>query len=189
MPNLVNRLVVQELKDELEDAQGLLVVSFGGLTVKESEGLRKQMAGKGVKFRMVRNSLARIVLKERGFEMSEQALSGNTGIAYGKAEAAIHAAKFFTAPDVKKAGKVAVRAGVLEGKLLDAKDALSLANVPDRNTINSRLLGCISGPSRGLVSVMSGTPAGLVRVLKARADKLEATSPPAPPETGDAPPG
>src|SRR4051812_23072373 len=124
MPNVVNRLVVQELTDAFKDAEGMLVVSFGGLTVKESEGLRTKMAEKGVKMRMVRNSLARRVLKDRGLELGEKVLLGNTAIAYGKAEAAIHAAKLFTSAEVKKAGKVTVRAGVLEGQVLGAKDAL-----------------------------------------------------------------
>jgi large subunit ribosomal protein L10 len=181
MPNLVNRLVVQEFTREFKDAEGMLVVSFGGLTVKESEGLRIKMAEKGVKLRMIRNALAQRVLKERGIDFGDQTLLGNTAIAYGKAEAAIHAAKVLTSPDVKKAGKVQVRAGVLDGKVLGAKDAISLADVPDRNTLNAKLLGCLSGPSRSLVSVLNATPGGFVRVLNARADKLGAAggAPPA----------
>jgi large subunit ribosomal protein L10 len=174
MPNLVNRLVTQELSNAFQEAEGMIVVSFGGLTVKESEGLRNRMAEKGVKMRMVRNSLAQRVLKERGLDLGEQALAGNTAIAYGKAEAAIHAAKLFTSPDVKKAGKVKVRAGMIEGKVLGPEDAVLLADVPDRNTLNSKILGCISGPPRGFVMVLNGPTSSLVRLLKARADKLEA---------------
>lgn len=174
MPNLVNRLVVQELTDEFKAADGMLVVSFGGLTVKESEGLRTQMAQKGAKFRMVRNSLAVRVLHSRGLAIDVAHLTGNTGIAYGTSEAAVHAAKVLTSAEVKKAGKIKVRAGVLEGNLLSAADAASLADVPDRDTLNSKILGCISGPARGLTVALNALPSGLVRVLKARADKLEA---------------
>src|SRR5436190_19185962 len=99
MPNVVNRLVSQELASAFKEAEGMIVVSFGGLTVKESEGLRTKMAEKGVKLRMVRNSLAQRVLKERGLELGDQALAGNTAIAYDQAAAAVHAAKLFTSPD------------------------------------------------------------------------------------------
>jgi large subunit ribosomal protein L10 len=173
MPNLVNRLVLEDLRREFKDAQGMLVVSFGGLTVKESEGLRGQLAAKGVKFSMVRNSLAQVALKERGIEMPETAFSGNTGVAYGKAEAAIHAAKLLTSAELKKAGKVKIRVGLLEGKVLGAKDAEALAGVPDRATLQAKILGCLSGPPRGLVAVINAGPAGTARVLKARADQLE----------------
>jgi large subunit ribosomal protein L10 len=177
MPNLVNRLVVSELETELRDAQGMLVVSFGGLTVKESEGLRGNLAAKGVQIRMVRNSLARLVLQGRGFEVGPEVLNGNTAIAYGKNEAAIHAAKIFSSPEVKKAGKVQVKAGVLEGQLLGPRDAAALADVPDRNTLNAKILGCLVGPPAGIVGALNAVPAGLVRLLQARADQLAAAAP------------
>lgn len=173
MPNLVNRLVVQELQRDIGKAEGLLVVSFGGLTVKESEALRNSLAKQGVGLSMVRNSLARRVLAERGFEVGAEVLTGNMAIAFGKAEAAIHASKIFQGPEVKKAGKVQIRAAVLEGKLLGAKDALALSDVPDRNTLNAKIVGCIAATSRSLVQVLNALPSSQTRVLNARAGQLE----------------
>jgi ribosomal protein L10 len=49
---------------------------------------------------------------------------------------------------------------------------VSLADVPDKKTLQAKILGCISGPSRSLVSLVNAVPASLVRVLQARADKL-----------------
>jgi large subunit ribosomal protein L10 len=179
MPNLVNRLVVQELTAEFQGSEGMLVVSWGGLGAKLNEDLRNKLAEKGCKLTLVRNSLARLVLKERGFEVGDDVLSGNTAIAYGKAEAVLHAAKVLTSADVKKTAKVKLRAAVLEGRLLGATDAVALADVPDRNTVNARILSAINGPARGLVGVLNGVPASLVRLIKARADQLEKSSPPA----------
>jgi large subunit ribosomal protein L10 len=189
MPSLVNRLVVGELTKELAEAQGMLFISFGGLTVKESEALRGKLASKGVRIRMVRNALARRVLAERGFEVADGVLSGNTAIAWGNSEAAVHAAKFATEPEVKKIGKVKIRAGVLDGALLTEKDAAALAGIPDRKTLQAKLLACLSGPARGLVATLNGLPGGLTRVLHARAETLppEASAPDAPaPGTGGA---
>lgn len=177
MPNLVNRLVLQELKQEITAAEGLLVLSFAGLTVKETESLRNDLAKKGYAVRMVRNSLARIVLAERGFEVDDKVLAGNTAIAYGSTEGTIHAAKILTSPEVKKIGKVTLRAAVLEGRLLGARDAASLASVPDRTTLNGKILGCLVGPSRGIVGTLNAVPAGLVRLLQARADQLAKAEP------------
>lgn len=173
MPNIVNQLVNQELEHEFQDAQGMLLVSFGGLTVSESENLRGKLAEKGVQFRMVRNSIARRVLKARGVEFEAGALVGNTAIAYGDAEAAIHAAKVLTDKDVKKAGKVQVQAGLLDGDILGQQDASALADVPDKDTLRAKILGCISGPAQGLVGCLNGNPAGLARLLQARIDKGE----------------
>jgi large subunit ribosomal protein L10 len=151
----------------------MVVVTYGGLNAKTNEGLRNQLAAKGAKLTLVRNSLARLVLKEQGFEVGDDVLNGNTAIAYGNAEAAVHAAKIFTSAAVQKAGKVKLRAAVLEGRLLDAKDAVALADVPDRHTLNGKLVSLISAPARGLVSTINQVLAGNVRVLNARAEALE----------------
>lgn len=174
MPNLVNRMVVSELTDQFSTVEGMILVAFPGLTVAESEALRNQLAEKGAKFRMVRNSLARRVFAERGLEFDGEALKGNTAVAYGSIEATIGAAKVLTSAEVKKAKKVVIRAALLEGRVLGVQDATALADMPDQNTLRAQLLGVISGPARGLVTALNGLPSGLARVLQARADKLEA---------------
>ncbi len=176
MPNLVNRMVLRELTREFQDAGSMVIVSYGGLTVAENETLRDNLAAKGVKLRMVNNRLARVVLRERGLDFPASAFKGNTAVAYGDGEGAIHAAKVLTEKEVKKAGKVRLRAGMLEGSILDETSAQALATLPDRKTINAMILGVLCGPSRGLVTLIDALPSGTARVLQARADKLEATS-------------
>jgi large subunit ribosomal protein L10 len=96
---------------------------------------------------------------------------GNVAVAWGNAEAAIGAAKVVSLSKLAKAGKLNVRGGVLEGNLLNANDAAALANVPDRRTLQAMLLGAISGPARGLVTVLDANQSGLARVLQAHIDQ------------------
>lgn len=173
MPNIVKRIVNRELEREFDGIEGLVMVSFGGLTVEESEALRNELADKGVGFRMVQNSIARRVLLAKGFEFPKEALKGNTGIAYGDAEATITAAKVFTTKEVKAIGKVKIKAGMLESNVLNAADAAQLSNVPDRDTLRAMLLGVLSGPARSLVGTIHAVPGGLARVLQAHADQGE----------------
>lgn len=181
MPNLVNRLLVRDLAKDFAGADGLIVVSYAGLNAVENETLRDKLAEKGCELLMVRNSLARLVLEQRGFEVSDETLKGNTAVAFGSAEAVLHAAKAFQSPETKKVNKVKVRAGVLEGRLLSPAEVVELAGVPDRPTLQSKLLGCLSGPPRGLASTMNAVPSGLVRLLQARADQLQKAAPAAEP--------
>lgn len=173
MPNIVKKLICSELEAAFEGVEGLVLVSFGGLTMAENEELRNGLADKGVQFRMVQNKLARRVLLEKGYEFPKEVMTGNTGIAYGDAEAAISAAKIFTDSAVKKAGKVKIKAGMLEQNVLGPQDALALAEIPDRDTLRAKILGCLSGPARGLVGTMAGVPGGLARVIQAHADQGE----------------
>jgi large subunit ribosomal protein L10 len=179
MPNLVNRLVLRDLTRDVSGSEGLILVSYGGLNAVENETLRDKLAEKGCELVMVRNSLARLALSQKGFELGDDVLKGNTAIAFGSSEAVLHAAKTFQSPETKKINKVTVRAGVLEGRLLSAAEVGELAGVPDRPTLQAKLLSAMSGPSRGLVGALNAVPSTLVRLLQARADQLQKAEPPA----------
>jgi large subunit ribosomal protein L10 len=162
VPNFINKLVVEEMRREFKEAAGMVVVSYGGVNTKENESLRNQLAAKGVKFALVRNSLAQHALKERGLDFPEGSFSGVTAIAYGTAEAAIHTAKILGDAEIKKAGKITIRE--------------ALANVPDRRTLNGKLVSLLSAPGRGLVTVLNANNSAVARVLQARADALGGSS-------------
>jgi large subunit ribosomal protein L10 len=174
MPNLVNQWVVREMTEDWKDAEAMVVVSFGGLDIPESEHVRGEVAGKGAQLKMVRNRLARKVLAERGIEFAEGTLKGNTAIAFGDAEQVIGAAKVFSDKEIKKAKKITFKAGFMQGEVLDAKDAAALADLPDRDTVNAMLLGVISAPARGIASLLNAVPSSVARVLQARVDSGDA---------------
>jgi large subunit ribosomal protein L10 len=187
MPNLVNRLVAEEYERTFGEAGGMVIVSMAGLTVKELEALRASLAERGAKLLLVRNKLARRALAGRGLEMGEEVFRGNVAVAFGTGEAAVLAAKVLTAPEIRKAGKLSLRAGVLEGSVLGASDAAALAEIPDRQTLRAQLLGVLHGPMRALAVSIQALPAGLARLLQARADQLTVPEPPEPPEPPDPP--
>jgi large subunit ribosomal protein L10 len=168
-------MIVRGMSEGMTQAEGMVVVTFGGLDVAETEAIRGQIAEAGASMRMVRNRLARLALSEKGIDLGVESLQGNVAIAWGDAEAAIGAAKVFASKDVKEAKKVAFKAGLLDGEVLDAAEAASLADVPDRDTLNAQILGVISGPARGLASVIQAVPSATARVLQARADSLPAS--------------
>lgn len=170
MPNLINEMIKRELTDALSDAEGMVIVSLSGLTVAETEGLRVALAEQGVRLRMVRNRLARIVLRERGLEPPADLFVGNVAMAWGSPEETIHAAKVLAKSDARKAGKVAMRGGLLEGNLLDPAQATELADLPGRDELRSMMLGVISGPARKLVGLVNAPGASLARVIQAHVD-------------------
>ena len=175
MPNEVNTLIHRDLIKRFDEAEGAVMVSYAGLTVKEDSSLRDSLAAKGVEFQMVRNSLVKRIMAERGFEIPDDVFIGNTAIAWGDAESTIGAAKVLTEKDVKKAGKVTVKAGLFEGSFLGKSETMALAKIPDKDTLRAMILGALSGPSRGLVQVLAGVPGGLARVVQAHADAGESS--------------
>ncbi len=170
MPNLVNRMVVAEYTTALDESSSILVVSFHGLSVVQNEDVRGRLAEKGIPLRMVRNRLLRQVLAERGLELDAECLSGNVGLAWGDAEAVLGAAKVFADKDIKKF-QIKIKGAILDGEVLSAPEARQLADVPDKDTLRGMMLGVISGPARGLATVINAVPSAVARVLQAHADQ------------------
>jgi len=175
MPNLVNEMIVRGMSEGVIQAEAMVVVTFGGLNVSETESIRGQVAEAGASLRMVRNRLARLALAEKGIDLGDGILQGNVAIAWGDIEAVIGAAKVFASREVQKTKKVEFKAGLLDGEVLDASATASLADVPDRDTLYAQMLGVISGPARGLACVIQAVPSATARVLQARSDSLLAS--------------
>jgi len=176
MPNLVNRLLSSEYDSVLGKSEGVIICTLGGISVRELESVRGELAKERVRLRMVRNSLLRRAMAERGFEATPAMLAGNIGVAVGSIEGAIHAARVLTAPEIKKAGKLQLRGAIFDGALLGPADAALLAGLPDKRTLRAKLLACLQGPAQGLVAVLNGLPSSTVRVLQARVDSQPASA-------------
>lgn len=170
MPSVVKKIAARDLTESLVGVEGLVIVGVERLDMPENETLRGQLAEHGVSLRIVPNKIARRVLAENGYDFPEGAFVGQTGVASGNAEQAIMAAKVVTKSPLKKDGKVTLRAGALEGQVLGASDAAALADVPDRDTLRARILGCLSGPAQQLAVLVGAPQSALARVIQAKVD-------------------
>jgi len=177
MPNLINDIIVRQLSEEFASAEGMVIVSLSGLTVEETESLRDALAERGVRLRMVRNRLAKIALKNRGLDASDELLSGSIACAWGTSEDAINVAKIVQkavkAADPKKGTKLAFKGGFFEGSMIDAKAAAALAELPGKAELRAKLLGVLSGPARSLVTLLAAPGSSVVRAMQAKVDKGE----------------
>lgn len=175
MPNQINQIIVRQLSDEFARAEGMVIVSLGGLTVDETENLRNALAESGVRLRVVRNRLAVLALKSRGIEVVDDLFTGSVACAWGSSEDAISVAKVVTkaqrSADPKRKAKLAFKGGFFEGNLLDAKETAALAELPGKNELRAMLLGVLSAPARSLATLLAAPGSSLARVVQARADK------------------
>jgi large subunit ribosomal protein L10 len=170
MPSVVKKMAVNHLTAELNGIEGLVIVGLDGLDMVENEGLRNSLAEQGVQLRVVPNRLARRALNEVGFDFPEDVFKGTVAVAGGNAEQTVHAAKVVAKSPLKKDGKVTLVAGALEGNVLGRADATALADVPDRPTLQAKLLGCLAGPAQQLAAVLAAPSGSLARVVQAHVD-------------------
>lgn len=167
MDRLQKRALVEDLSGVLKSQNLLVITRQTGLTVRESEDLRKSVRDSGATFRIVKNTLLKLALKETTSSLDDH-LTGPTGLAYS--EDPITAAKA-VASYAKDNKKVEIVAGLLEGVPLDAAGVKALASLPSLDVLRAKIVGLIVAPASGLARAIQAPGAGLARVCQAYAQK------------------
>ena len=145
--------IVQEISETIKDAQSVVVVDYRGLTVAEDTQLRKQLREAGVVYKVYKNTLVSRAVEGTEFESLRDVLEGPSAFAVSADDA--------TAPDrvlaefAKKAPALEIKAGVVEGTYYDANGMKTIASVPSRDVLLSKLLGSLQSPITNLARVLN----------------------------------
>jgi len=161
---------VTKLREYLGASPDLIFSDFRGMTFPQMTELRAKLTEKGTAYRVVRNAFARIAMKEAGLPDASAMLEGPTALAFlGKDPSP--AAKVMV--DFTKAAPLAIKGGVISGKLFSSKDIEALSRLPGRLDLLAMLMGTMNAPLRNMMYAMNGVASKLVRTLAAVADKKE----------------
>lgn len=173
MPNIVNKSLLSDLEETFREMGSCVVVEHGAVDPKQDIEIRTQLREAGVRYRLVRTRLARRALANVSPDLGDS-LQGRCAFAIAEEEGAIKAAKILK-DWIKKTKKppIAIRGGVVEGTVYAGADAGLIAELPDRETVNTQIVTAISGPARSLASVVSAVAGGLARCIQAKVDKGE----------------
>jgi large subunit ribosomal protein L10 len=170
MPNLVNEILLADLQREFQSMGSCVVVEFGKLQPKQDIEIRDKLRAAGIRYRVVRSRLARRAFSELDLNLDE-ALTGRCGIAIAEKEGAIEAAKILRDWIKKtKDAPLTIKGGVVEGAAYAGAAASTIAELPDRNTVNTMIASAISGPARSIASLVSAVAGGLARCIQAKVD-------------------
>ncbi len=164
--------VVQQIKDKIEKAQSVVLVDYRGLNVEEVTDLRKKYTEAGVEYKVYKNTLMRFAFKEAGLEEFNKNLTGPNAIALSY-EDAVSAAKI-TNQYAKENEKLEIKAGIVDGNVIDIEGIKALANIPSREVLIAQVLGGLNSPITGFVNVLQGNIRNLVYVLNAISEQKEA---------------
>jgi large subunit ribosomal protein L10 len=162
---------IEQLKGFLEPAQGLFAMSFAGLTVAEVTELRRKVKEANASYLVVKNTLARIAVADSPNQGLQKLLSGPVAVAYTTSEV-VSLAKVL-ADFAKAHDKLQFRGGLVEGQLLDAKQAQQVALLPSKQELVARLLYILQSPMRRLVVSLNWPVRGLAVTLRQVAEGKE----------------
>ncbi|WP_138207828.1 50S ribosomal protein L10 [Haloimpatiens lingqiaonensis] len=144
---------VQEIREKLEKAQGVILAKYQGLTVEEDTELRKRLREAGVEYKVYKNTLVTIAAKELGHEGIVEHLNGPLSIAFGYEDP--------TAPArvlndfAKDHKKLELKAGIVQGEIFDEAKVKELASIPPKEVLLAKLLGSFKAPLSNLVYLLN----------------------------------
>ncbi|MEY4551366.1 MAG: hypothetical protein RL685_7561 [Pseudomonadota bacterium] len=159
---------VEVIKGHFAQGTAAVFLDFSGMTVAEVSALRSQFRKNGVTYKVLKNSLVRRALGDAPYVKTlSKALKGMTGVAFSGEEpgAAARVVRDFSRDNEK----LKVKAGLLDGQVLDAKTVeTQLATLPGKNEARAMLLATMMAPAQRFVMLLN-TPAGnFVRLLEAK---------------------
>jgi large subunit ribosomal protein L10 len=154
---------VEQLSSDLKNAGNLVVATYSKLTVAQDYELRKAVRGAGAKYRVVKNTLVKRAAKGTRVEEVLKNLSGVTSIAYTTGDPVALAKAL--AKYAKDNPELTFKAGVVEGRVISIKEIESLATMPSKEEIYSKLLFMLNAPAQRLVTAMNAVGRNLAVVV------------------------
>ena len=163
--------VVKEISEIASSAQSAVAAEYRGLTVSELSVLRDNARDLGVYVKVVKNSLAKIAIKDTNFECMDSSLKGPLIFAFSKEDLG-SAAKLVN--DFKKDNELLKPVVVaVNGELVDVEKLSQIAALPNKEQAISTLMAVMKLPIEKLTQTLAAPNVKLVRTLSAYKIKLE----------------
>ncbi len=168
---------VVAIRERFSRATSAVLLGFRGLSVAKTTELRNQFRSAGVDFKVVKNTLVKLAIKDTQLDTDElkRALAGETAIAWSYEDPSVAAkvVKEFR-KDELLAQKLTVKLGVLENVVMAGPRVESeLATLPSKDEVRAMLLAQLLAPAQKLVMQLSAPAQNLAFALDARRRQLE----------------
>jgi large subunit ribosomal protein L10 len=154
---------VSELTEEIGKANNAFLIDFKGITVPQVTELRKQVRETKSGYVVVKNTLALIALKDSPIVAMREQFNGPTAIAFNAADA-VALAKALT-KFAKDVPAVRFKGAMLNGQVVPTEQIQTIATLPSREELVSKLLFVLQSPIRGLATVLQANIRNLAVVL------------------------
>ena len=174
--------VVKELTERLRTSDTLLVADYRGLTMPQIDALRSRLIESGARFTVVKNTLTRRAAEAAGADALLTLLEGPSAIAFLEADGDMVAAAKALADMARESRVLAIRGGVMQGRVITAEEVQSLASLPPIDVLRGQVLAAIIAPLTAIAGLVSAPLQNLHGLLDARIEQLGGAeeAPPAP---------
>ncbi len=172
MPTDAKSAKVAEIKDRLTNSEGVILVDFRGLSVKDMQDFRAKVRDAGGEVKVYKNTLTEIALRELAMPTMDDYLVGPTGFVFALEEAVAPAKA--TMDFAKSHAALEVKGGFLQNSVVDAATVKAIAALPTREELLATLMGMLLNPLRGFMAMANAPASAFARTLQAVADQKAA---------------
>ena len=144
--------IVADLTEKLQNAVSGVIVNYSGITVENDTKMRAEQRKAGVEYAVIKNTMTKRACENVGYGELANVLEGMTAIAISKDDAVAPAKILKEYAD--KIDSFELKAGFVEGKVLDQAGVLELANIPSKEILIGKLLGSLQSSLYGLAHVL-----------------------------------
>ncbi len=159
---------VEVMKKNFSSHESVMIAQYQGLNVNELDELRKQLREKGILFKITKNRITKIAIKETPVKDLEKYFTGPTAAAISSDP--ISTAKILT-KFAKTHDKLKIVAGFMDGKVLDQKEVAIIATLPSLEEARANIVGILATPAQKLVSILLAPGSKIANLARAKSLK------------------
>ena len=156
---------LEALTEQFQQAQAAMIVGFNKLTVPKDQELRNQLRESGVRYEVVKNTLARKAAEGTPFELAAEHFKGVTAIATSESDP-VALSKAITKFTKANPEVFSFKVGIVEGRVMALGDVEAIAALPSKEELISKVMFLINCQAQRLVTVLSAVPRNLAIVIK-----------------------
>ena len=159
---------IEEMTSKFENSKAVMVTHYQGLTMTQLDELRAKMREHGIIFKITKNRITKLAIKDTPKKDLEKFFTGPTAAAISSD--AISTAKILTKFS-KSNNKLKIIAGFMDGKVLDEKEVSIIATLPSLEEARAKIVGILTSPAQKLVSILLAPGSKIANLARAKSLK------------------
>ena len=159
---------IEEMKKNFSSNESVMIAQYQGLNVVELDALRKELRENGILFKITKNRITKIAIKDSPVKDLEKFFTGPTAAAMSSDP--ITTAKILT-KFAKSNNKLKIVAGFMDGKVLDQKEVAIIATLPSLDEARANIVGILAAPAQKIVSILLAPGSKIANLARAKSLK------------------
>ena len=160
---------IEEMKNFFTKNESIFITHYQGMTVKQIDEMKSEMREHGILFKITKNRITKLALKDTKFKKLENLFTGPTAVAFS--DDAITSAKILT-KFAKKNANLKIVGGIMEKEPLSVEEVAKIATLPTLNEARSQIVSILKAPAQKIMSILLAPGSKIAILALAKSKKV-----------------